>query len=137
MKKSEFIRRHGKEAYAKHLIQNKNWKTINTESKKEHKREQTRKSGRYYKRYLKYKQSGIQGGKNKIRHKHWRIWNRYKHIIAPESQLHHQWILGTADYIGLALVEADAHMHGYINVIQILEGEITLLTEKAICDFKR
>ena len=75
---------------------------------------------------------GIPHEKELIRQKHSRKWTLYKKIIAPESQQHHQWLPGTADYIGVALVEKDQHMHGYIDVIQILEGEITLFTEEEI-----
>ena len=32
-------------------------------------------------------------------------------------------------YRGLALVEADQHTHGFIDVIKILDGEITIFTE--------
>jgi hypothetical protein len=64
--------------------------------------------------------------------RHGYYWRPYKNIIAPGSQLHHNWIPGTADYTGLALVEADQHMRGFIEVIQILEGKITLFTEKEI-----
>jgi len=32
----------------------------------------------------------------------------------------------------LALVEKDQHMRGIIDVIEVLEGKITLLTEEAI-----
>ena len=59
-------------------------------------------------------------------------WRQYKRIIAPGSQLHHQWIPKTSDYTGLALVEVNPHKYGIINVIEILDGEITLFTEKEI-----
>lgn len=39
---------------------------------------------------------------------------------------------GTAKYTDVALVESNPHQYGYIDVIQILEGKITLLTEKEI-----
>jgi hypothetical protein len=47
-------------------------------------------------------------------------------------ELHHQWIPETADYTGLALVEAKPHKHGIIDVIQILEGAITVFSEKEL-----
>ena len=37
---------------------------------------------------------------------------------------------GTARYMGIALVEKNAHRHGIVNVIEILEGQLTLLTEE-------
>ena len=70
--------------------------------------------------------------KDLIRGRHRRYYTPYKQIIAPESQLHHEWIPMTAEYRGVALVEANQHLHGYIDVIQILEGEIMLLTEAEI-----
>ena len=76
--------------------------------------------------------SGIPHAKNLIRKKHLKKWAPYKKIIAPASQLHHEWIPETADYRGMALVEKDQHLHGFIDVIQVLEGEITLLTESEI-----
>lgn len=75
---------------------------------------------------------GIPHEKELVRQKHGNLYRPYKKIIAPESQLHHQWVPGTAEYTGVALVEAKPHQYGYIDVIQILEGEITLLTEEAI-----
>lgn len=41
-------------------------------------------------------------------------------------------ILDINEYDGVALVEADRYQHGIIDVIQILKGKITLLTEKEI-----
>lgn len=76
--------------------------------------------------------TGIQGDRNKIRDIHRYKWRQYKRIIAPDSQLHHQWEPNSAEYAGVALVEKDAHMHGFIKVIEILEGEINLFTEKEI-----
>ena len=78
--------------------------------------------------------NGLPHAKGLIRWKHGKYYAPYKKIIDTENltQLHHEWIPGTADYRGTALVEADSHMHGFIDVIQILEGEITLLTEAAI-----
>ena len=67
-----------------------------------------------------------------IRNKHWRRWISYKRIIAPDSQIHHEWISEMADFRGVALVETDQHAHGFVDVIQILEGQITLLTEAEI-----
>ena len=63
-----------------------------------------------------------------IRSKHSRRWRKFKTLIAPGSELHHEWIPETAEYRGVALVEADQHRRGIIDVIQILEGEITLFS---------
>lgn len=89
-----------------------------------------RKGGKYYERKKEYNATGVQGERNKIRGKHGRVWRRYKRIIAPASELHHEWGIGTSEYAGLALVERNAHRYGMIKVIEILEGEITLFSEK-------
>jgi hypothetical protein len=39
---------------------------------------------------------------------------------------------GTAEHRGVALVEADQHMRGFVDVIEILEGEIRLPTEAEV-----
>ena len=36
------------------------------------------------------------------------------------------------EYRSTALVEADQHMHGIVDVIEILEGKIRFLTEEEI-----
>jgi hypothetical protein len=81
---------------------------------------------------MQYRQAGIQGEREKTRCKHGNAWRPYKRIVAPDSQLHHQWRPMTAEWDGLALVEKHQHIHGFIDVIDILEGKITLLTEKEI-----
>jgi hypothetical protein len=94
--------------------------------------EECRKGGKHYERHLEYQTTGIQGDKNKIRKKHVYKYKPYKMIIAPESQIHHEWIPKTAEYRGVALVEADQHMHGFVDVIEILAGRITLRTEEEV-----
>ena len=94
--------------------------------------ESCRKGGKYYKKFLEYQHTGLRGERNSVRDKHGFKWRAYKNIIAPESQIHHEWIPETADYKGVALVETDQHMHGIIDVIEILEGEIRLSTEAEI-----
>ena len=91
-----------------------------------------RKGGKDYEARQKYETTGLQGRKKKIRMKHAKKWRRYKQIVAPESQCHHEWISGTSQYRGVALVEKDQHIHGMINVIRILEGKITLFTEEEV-----
>lgn len=95
-------------------------------------REQNRKGGKYYERAKAHRLVGLPHARVLIRGMHRRIWTQYKQIIAPDSELHHEWIPETADYRGVALVEAKPHQYGIIDVIQILEGEITLLTEAEI-----
>jgi len=129
MKKEEIIGRYGKDAYEKMLEQTRVWMNAHPgESAKN-----ARKGGKYYKRLMANRKQELPSKKSIVRHKHRRRWNPFKRIIAPESHIHHNWLNdGTAGYSGVALVEADRHLQGYIDVIQILEGEITLLTEVEI-----
>lgn len=102
------------------------------EQVKANNQEKCRKGGKYYEKHLIDSQTGLRGDRNRIRKKHAHQYKPYKDIIAPESQLHHEWIPKTAEYRGVALVEADAHMHGFVDVIEILDGKITLLTEEEV-----
>lgn len=116
----------------------KQWREENPEKVKENKQEQSHKGGKYYEQQLKYLKTGIPGEKEVIRKKHQFQYRKYKPVLDPEglTALHHEWILGTAKYRGVALVEKDQHQHGIIDVIQILEGKITLRTEGEVrgCD---
>ena len=147
MNKEEFIRKYGEVAYEKKLQQrrdldaqhreekntkDKEWRENNPEEVVANGQEAHRKGGKYYAHTLKYDSTGLRGKRNRIRRKHRHQYQPYKQIIAQESQIHHSWLPETADYTGVALVEADQHRRGYIDVIQILEGEITLLTEAEI-----
>jgi len=123
--KDDFIKRYGKAMYNRRLKRAQTWWKKHPENS----RKWGRKGGELYEKYQIYKQTGLQGERNKIRSKHGYKWRPYKHIIAPNSQIHHQWLPGTAGYTGVALVEKDQHIHGFIKVIQILEGEITLFCE--------
>lgn len=130
MKKSEFIARYGEAAYAKLLARDVIWYKQHPEERVAARREYTNKGGQYYERNLVYRRTCLQGKRNKVRANHAKQWRKYKNIIAPDAQIHHEWIPGTAGYRGVALVEADQHMHGIVDVIEILDGEITLLTEE-------
>ena len=154
MKKEDFIKRRGKEAYEKRLQQERErmqkWKREHPEDAREKKRlwrqnnpdkvkAQNQKwsrekncGGKYYEHRFKYDSEGLRRDRNLIRMKHRDFYRTYKQIIAQDSQIHHQWVPGTAEYTGVALVEKDQHMHGFVDVTQILEGEITLLTEAEI-----
>lgn len=162
MKKEEYIKRYGGKAWEKKLqqgreyhathrdeekanfkawyemhqaednAQSKVWRETHLEEVKAHHRGQHRKGGKHYEKRQAHKMQGIPHAKNLIRGTHQRIWTPFKQIIAPKSQIHHEWILGTAEYRGVAIVEADSHMHGFIDVIHILEGELTLFTEAEI-----
>lgn len=132
MNKEERIKRYGKEADEKMEQQARDWHANNPEKVVACNREISHKGGKWYEQHLKYNTSGIQGERHVIRKKHGHRYHPYKKIIAPESQIHHEWTRETANYTGVALVEKDQHMHGFIDVIQILEGEITLLSEEEI-----
>ena len=147
MKKEEFIKRYGEGAYEKRLEQTRQWEEANPDKVLEqiHKwreanpekveaqnHERNRKGGRHYVKKLKYMTTGLQGERNKIRVNHAYKWRPYKNIIAPDSQIHHEWLPGSAEYRGVALVEKDQHMHGFVDVIKILNGKITLLTEEEV-----
>lgn len=147
MMKVEIIRRYGEAAYEKMRQQSRRWKVQHREEHNASSRkwdaanprkvlarhhETGRKGGKYYEKNLEYKRTGLQGERNRIRRKHAKQYHPFKQIIAPESQIHHEWIPDTANFRGVALVEKDQHIHGYVDVIKIIEGEITLLTEKEI-----
>ena len=135
--KGDYIEKYGQDAYDRHLAQSresaKAYREQNIDKVIENHRQATRKGGKYYEKRLIYKQTGISGDKARIRMNHSRKWRPYKAIIARDSQIHHNWLNdGTAAYDGVALVEKDQHQHGIIDVIQILEGKITLLTEEEV-----
>ena len=132
MKKEEFIRAYGKEAWEKMLQQTQEWNRNHPEKVKARDNERSRKGGKYYEQTRKHQSEGIPHARHLVRKKHGNRYRPYKNIIAPESQIHHEWLPETANYRGVALVEKDQHRHGFIDVIQILDGEITLLTEEAI-----
>jgi hypothetical protein len=132
----EMVKARHKKYREGHKVENnasdKKYREEHPEKVKAHNHEQNRKGGRRYDKKLEYNKTGIPGDKHKIRTKHANKYKPYKMIIAPESQIHHEWIPKTSEYRGVALVEADQHMHGFVDVIEILDGKITLLTEEQI-----
>lgn len=147
MKKVEYIKRYGEKAYEKRLEAHrqwwaanhdsqlervKQWSAANPEKVKARNREASCKGGKRYEQRKQYRMTEIQHKKDTIRRKHSRRWSPYKQIIASNSEVHHEWLPETANYTGVALVEKNAHRHGFIDVIQIMEGEITLLTEAGV-----
>ena len=140
MKKEEFIKRYGEGAYERHLTISNRWIAEHSEEVMERRqrdnpktnREISRRGGRYYERHLIDNRTGLRGERNKIRKHHANKWRPYKKLVAPNSQLHHNWLRDSAEYSGLALVEADQHMQGIIDVIEILEGKISIFTEKEL-----
>ena len=152
--KEDFIRMYGEEAYEEEKEASKKsywadpkrnndmcrtWREAHPDEVRKNSIEQCNKGGKYYEKTKEYNNTGLRNRRNQVRKKHRRFYLPYKKIIAPESQLHHCWIKGTSNYRGIALVEADMHRYGIIDVIRILEGEITLFTEKeiseALCHF--
>ena len=151
MKKEEFVKRYGEAAWEKKLAQTRVWKEEHIEEVKacwkkycaEHHEQMkvnqqrnnpeiTRKGGKYYEKHREYRHTGLQGERNVIRSKHQKEYRPYKRIIAADSVLHHQWRLESSEYDGVALVEKDQHRHGFVDVIKILDGKITLLTEEEV-----
>ena len=132
MNKETFIGGYGEAAYERWLQQGRDWWREHPEEAKTYNQERNRKGGKYYERTAKYRLTGIPHERGLVRKKHANRYRPYKNIIAPDSQIHHEWIPETANFRGVALVEKEQHMHGFIDVIQILEGEITLLTEEEI-----
>ena len=163
MKKEEYIKRWGEAAYKKMLQENrerhalhreeynattkeydrhhreehktadKKWRDANPEKRKASDREWSCKDGKHYNQKVKYMKTGLQGERNRVREKHNREYHTIKQAT-PNSVLHDEWIPGTAKYRGLALVEKVPHQNGIIKVIKVLEGEITIFTEKEIAE---
>ena len=108
------------------------WQKANPNKVKSNQHEANRKGGKYYEHKREYNTTGLQGERNRVRVIHGALYRLFKRIIAPASQIHHEWIPGTAKYTGVALVESEPHRYGIIDVIKILEGKITLLSEGEI-----
>jgi hypothetical protein len=132
MKKEEYIKRYGKAAYEKLREHGQAGNKANPEKFAEHKHELSRKGGRYYQKALMRNRMGLRGARRGIPRTHQNKYRPYKKIISQDSQLHHQWIPETSKYTGVALVEADQRMHGFIDVIESSKGNITMFTEKEI-----
>lgn len=119
-----------------HLVEHntrcQKWAKKNPEKIKTHNQESCRPGGKWYKHRLEYNRTGLRGERNRVRDKHRRQYRPFKMIIAPDSQIHHEWVPSTAEYTGVALVEAKPHQYGIVDVIEILDGKITLLTEEQI-----
>lgn len=161
MKKEEFIERYSEAAYEKRLQQARDryvehreeenardkewyaghreeeiarslkWQKANPDKVKAIHQEANRKGGKYYEKRLEYNRTGLQGERRDIRNKHNILYRDIKQA-APNSVFHHEWIPGTANYRGVALVDKELHQRGIINVIKILEGKITLFREREI-----
>ncbi|MBE9594622.1 MAG: hypothetical protein IMF19_14215 [Proteobacteria bacterium] len=130
--KADYIAKYGETAYQQKLVCDGEWRESNCDKIKAERDGRYRKGGKHYADIVAYFSKGLPRERKKVRSKHQRIWRPYKLIVAPDSQLHHQWQPGSAGYDGVALVEKDQHMHGFVDVLRILEGEITLFTEKEV-----
>lgn len=142
-----FIAKHGEEAYEdkKRRSREKYWKDPkanneacrkwreeNPDEVRANGKQQCNKGGKYYEKCKEYNNTGLRNERNRVRSEHQNLYRPFKKMIAPNSQIHHGWIPETANYTGVALVEANQHMHGIIDVIKILEGEIILFTEAEV-----
>lgn len=137
VKKGKIIEKYGEENYKNRLEKILAWKHSHPIKVREQNANHLRnylKGGKHYEAMRHYNSTGLRGRRARIRCRHASRFCKFKKIIAPESQIHHEWISGTSNYTGVALVEKDQHTHGFIDVIQILEGEITLFTETAIAE---
>ena len=132
MKKEDFIREKGLPAYEIDLRHKREWARRNPTAIKKASNEHNRAGGKYYEQKLQWLKSAIPNARHTIRVRHGHMYRAFKEIIAPDSELQHEWLPGTAKYRGVALVESKPHQYGIIDVIQILEGKITLFTEKEI-----
>jgi hypothetical protein len=109
MNKKEFIEKYGEEAHERHLkqssawhaadrklnpkkyrVRHKNWREVNFAAIKAKRQEACRKGGKYYECGLIANQTGLRGERHKIRVNHGKQWRQYKHLIALDSQIHHQ-----------------------------------------------
>lgn len=130
MKKKDHIKKYGKEAYDLMRKQSREWHHEHQDRARAFNRECNRKGGKYYEKALAYQNTGLLRERRSVRARGRHHFGKLKRFFAQESQIHHQWIPGTAEYTGMALVEKNQHMHGIIDVICVLDGEITLLTEE-------
>ena len=128
----ERIARYGEEKYQKCLEQSQEWRKSHPEIVKTSNAEYNRKEGKFYHKKVEDDKKELRQKRNIIRACDRKRYRKFKNIIAPESQIHHEWLPESSNYRGTALVEANPHMMGYINVIKILEGEITIFTEAGL-----
>lgn len=132
MEKKSTLKRVGGKKYDRMLKMSREWHHKHPDRAKAFNDELNRKGGKYYEKGRLAQSTGIQGERNKVRRRDGNRFRKHKRFFAQESQIHHQWIPGTAEHTGIALVEKDKHMHGIIDVIFILAGEITLSTEERL-----
>jgi len=88
---------------------------------------QSRKGGKYYEHMLQYERIGLRRERKIVRNRHRLRWNKHKGNWFTETEIHHEWLEGTANYRGIAIVDKTEHQHGIINPIEILEGTVGLI----------
>lgn len=122
MKNKEFIERWGIEAFEKWQKQVHDWKLVNSEKVRHYQecqKKNNRKGGKLHLNHLIYNRTGLQGLLKRVRNKYQKRWQKYKHIIAPSSQLNYLWIPGSDEYKCIALVEKDQSQYPFNDVIHI------------------
>ena len=134
MKKKETIKRRGIEAYNRELALSTIWWEEHPKRRDVYARERNRPGGKYYKEVLRKNGVGLRKKRANRRCRDGGKYRPFKNRIDPlgASQLHHCWLRNSAECRGVALVEKNQHMHGFINVIEIFEGKIMLFTEEEI-----
>ena len=123
--RNESSRKYHSEHREESNIRSKGWYKGNPEKVEENRKKQ-RKGGIYYEKKLRADQTGLRGERNRIRKKHAKRWRKYKGNWLTETQIHHEWIEGTAEYQGIAIVDKMEHQYGIINPIVILEGVVVI-----------
>jgi len=134
MKKTETIRRRGLKAYERDLSLSKIWARSNPERTREYARRRNRPGGKYYMSVLRKNTEGLRHERANRRGRDGAKYRHFKKFIDPlgQTQVHHSWYVASAECEGVALVEKNQHQHGFIDVIEILEGEITVFTEQEL-----
>jgi hypothetical protein len=94
-------------------------------AQKEYNKRRNRKGGESYDTYKKYNVTGIRGKRTRVRAIDGKNWRPFKKIIAPETEVHHLWKDGSAEFFGLAIVDisitrihedAEVMLDGYFNI---------------------
>lgn len=134
MKKQEMIDRYGEEWYNEHRLEPaKKWvrehREEHAEYNRKYRQEHREEKIKYQKKYW-----GAKADPDSIPHKRQLIRARDNRRYNPirqfwshlKTDIHHEWIPDTADYMFIALVERSKHQYGIIDPICILEGEVAV-----------
>jgi hypothetical protein len=119
MKKEEFIKRWGVEAYERRMKQSRDWRDAHPENYEKWRKQIA--DWRYFnfKKVREYAQKTKHKYRvrNVIRAKHSKIYQKYRHIIAQGTRLCYLWIPKTDEYKCIALVETDQLQYPFKDVI--------------------